>query len=408
MRWFRNDPADGDAAHAPEASRPWWSEPSDVAGVPPLEPDFDAIVGGDAAATGSPTATSAVTDGEAPRVPASLPQRRTVLGGVPRAVEAPLAQTGPQPAVDLPAVVSGPEAYVPVFAPADDAGSDAAGTTEQHDDAAADVAAIIAPAPITDPEETAVPVGIDEGTDADVAIEPLDLPEDADAAPPEEVTAPERDVVVGQSADTLPPAQPGGEDDAEEVHVPVVELGLSFGERIERLIAAAVTEADHTRADAQHEAEQLVQSARLDAEHAVAAAQRQSSEIVAATQRRCDDELAAAQHTRAEAEQALADAREEAENLRRRVRDEVAEMRQEIDLHAQAMLARTRADTNRTLASARAELEEIAQRKAELEEQMSSIRALLSDAVVEPLPQDLTDLLGGQAGEATEPGTPEA
>ncbi len=194
--------------------------------------------------------------------------------------------------------------------------------------------------------------------------------------------------VVGEDEDDHEPFEQLPHPHPDDIAIPQVEMSVSFGERIERLIAAAVTEADNTRADATAEAEQLIQNAKLDAEHLVAAAQRQAAEIVASTQRRCDDELAASQRTRAESEQVLADARQEADELRKRVRDEVAELRAEIDEHAQAMLARTHAETGRTLAAARAELEELTARKNELEEQMTSIRALLSDVAVDPLPDD--------------------
>lgn len=253
--------------------------------------------------------------------------------------------------------------------------------------------------------EQAAPVEDATFTDEQPTDVEHDAPADAEAheapAPVEQdaVDAEDEPVAVDEVEEPVAAVEPEHEDDHEpfeqlphphpdDIAIPQVEMSVSFGERIERLIAAAVTEADNTRADATAEAEQVIQNAKLDAEHLVAAAQRQAAEIVASTQRRCDDELAASQRTRAESEQVLADARQEADELRKRVRDEVAELRAEIDEHAQAMLARTHAETGRTLAAARAELEELTARKNELEEQMTSIRALLSDVAVDPLPDD--------------------
>ncbi len=397
MRWFSNDPTDDGTASAAEASRPWWGEAPGTAGVPPHEPDFDAVVGGQ-----HPVSHP---------VPAA--ERRNVLGGLPRSFEqfappaVPTAQ-GLPPAISPSPV---PPRTVPVFRHVDDA-------TAVEPVFAAPVAepqpGVAAVPPAGQPAEAAVE-GVEDVEDVEdvdmVDVDDTDGGHDDgtgdDAVPSNDIEEPPvlvgtdegtyADDVTAEPAVAAAPATPD-----EEIPVPVAEITISFGERIERLIAAAVAEAENTSADARHEAAELLQSARLDAEHTLAAAQRQSAEIVAASQRRCDDELAAAQRAREEAEQVLADARAEAEALRRRVRDEVAELRSEIDLHAQAMLARTHAETSRTLTSARAELEELGQRKTELEAQLASIRALLSEAVVEPLPQGL----GGLRTEPQEPSTP--
>lgn len=179
-----------------------------------------------------------------------------------------------------------------------------------------------------------------------------------------------------------------------EVSVPQVELGISFGERIERMIAAAMQEAEATKVQAERDADATRNDARLAAEHTVAAAQRQAAETIAQTQARCEDEVAATQRARQEADYALTEARHESEQILRRARDEVTELRQEIDRHAQSMLARTHAETGRTLAAARAELEELKIRKAELEEQMAAIRSMLSGAVTTPLSDQMSGFLG--------------
>ena len=206
-------------------------------------------------------------------------------------------------------------------------------------------------------EEHLVP-GIDE------AIDPLTAPNfyAAETEPaPQEINAP---------PDSIP--------------VPVIEPTVGFGEQIERLIAAAVAQAEQTKSDAITEADRLVTAARNDAEYVTAQAQRQAADIIAATQRRADAQLADAQVVRDEADQILTRARMEADELRRKVRDETAQLRTEIDQHARTTLERTHADTNRTLSQARAELAEIASHKAGLEEQMAQLRALLSEMTVDP------------------------
>jgi F0F1-type ATP synthase membrane subunit b/b' len=481
MPWFRNQPVDGaqpddtaqpdHTAPAVAAPQPWWAATVDDAGAPPV-PDFDAIVGGRTSTdaptpTPTPTVPAPVVPAPvvpAPVAPATTPERRTVLGGLPRTIGtvalpdttgfAPVTPTAiaavpafgdsdpfepaePVELIELTEPVAVPVGVTPDTIDATEADADkvdaVAASAVAADAVAADGAdgngdplVVGFDAIPVDAAETAdsIPTNgerdeveypepivprafaVHAGTHAmaeETDLTPADLtPADeatTDEAPTNE--APFEDAPTDDAPSTLSPLDldvpfdPAGADDVDEyplppsdedVPVPVAEIGLSFGERIERLIAAAVAEADNTRTDAQHEAEQVLQTAQLDAEHTVAAAQRQSAEIMASAQRRCDADLAAAQRTREEAERALAEARTEADELRRHARDEVAELRTEVDLHAQAMLARTHADTTRTLAAARAELEEIAMRKAELEGQMSAIRALLSDTVVEPLP----------------------
>lgn len=410
MRWHPTHPND-DGTGASDASRPWWDEPDAAAGAPSQEPGFDAILDGALhAPTSGPVPLSRPQDPAAP-----APARRTVLGGLPRSFEPPVREavspsmppvrealppsmppSVPPSFAPVAATVTSPvtlpDAYVPVFAAAiaDPAQHDAEDDGvepehgEPHEPVAgyADPEAGVEPAPYPQSEESPVFVGTDEGTLVDdVVSQPAASTTYADSAAAE--------------APQPGPDEPSAahEDDVDDVPVPVAELAVGFGERIERLIAAAVAEAENTRTDAQTEATHLVQAAQLEAEHTVAAAHRQATEIVASTQRRCDDELAAAQRGRQEAEQVLADARQEADQTRRRVRNEVTELRAEIDQHAQTMLARTHADTTRMLASARAELDEITTRKAEQEAQLSAIRSLLTDAVVAPLPQEVSGFL---------------
>jgi len=171
-----------------------------------------------------------------------------------------------------------------------------------------------------------------------------------------------------------------------------IDVNQTFGERIENLIQIAVSEADAMRDDAIADAKRQRHDAGLDAERIVAAAQRQAAEIVAAAQRRAEGDVQAAHDNRREAEAELTQAHSEAEVIRRRARDEAAELRQEIDAHAQALLARTHEDTNRTLVAARAELEHLQARKQELEGQLGQLRAMLSEAMSPKLP-GLHDLL---------------
>lgn len=171
-----------------------------------------------------------------------------------------------------------------------------------------------------------------------------------------------------------------------------IDVSKGFGERIDRLIALAVTEADALREEAVAEASRERHDAKLDAERFMAAAQRQAAEIIAAAHRRAEGDIQAATDNRRESEQTLHQAHQEAEIIRRRSRDEAAELRKEIDNHAQSLLARTHEDTTRTLVAARAEIEQLQTRKTELESQLAALRAMLQDAMAPKLP-GLHDIL---------------
>jgi hypothetical protein len=159
------------------------------------------------------------------------------------------------------------------------------------------------------------------------------------------------------------------------------EVALSFGERIERLIAAATHEAEQTRKDAELDAERNREEARLDGDHVVAAAQRKSADIIAAATRRSEDDVQAAKDTRAQAEVELAKARAEAEEIRRLARDEAGKTRSEIDQHVQGLLTRTHEDINRRLESSRKELADIEVRKNETQAQLDAVKAMLAETM---------------------------
>lgn len=202
------------------------------------------------------------------------------------------------------------------------------------------------------------------------------------------------------------------EAEAPQEIIPAIELigeidvNQGFGERIERLIALAVAEADTLREEAVADAKHERHDAKLDAERFVAAAQRQAAEIIAAAQRRAEGDLQAASDSRREAEQTLHQAHQEAETIRRRARDEAADLRKEIDNHAQALLARTHEDTTRTLVAARAEVEHLQTRKSELESQLAALRAMLQEAMAPKLP-GLHDILTVPALSVPELSVPE-
>lgn len=156
------------------------------------------------------------------------------------------------------------------------------------------------------------------------------------------------------------------------------DLASGFGRRVERLIAAAVAEAEQTRHDAESEAARLLEGALGEAERVAAQARRRAAEVERDVQERAAAQLEAAGATRRAAESELADAREEAERILARTRQSAAAMRAAIDEHAQSMLARTRAETEQALALARAELDDLSTRRAELEDHLARLRGLLA------------------------------
>ena len=369
MRWHRNNPAHDDAA-ANDATRPWWDQAPTAA---PEAPTFEAVV---AESSDDPAAVPGLAEPQPE--PRPRPKKRkkrsrpTITADTVIVIDtAPSPDAAPVEGIETP--------------PATDDAVQAA--SEQPDVEPAHVEQPdLEPTQVEHPPESAEDPSADDLEDAPrlVDVEPLE----ADALGPLEPYR--RDIADSPEMPQEHAPEDIVDDQAfDEPLVPQVELSISFGERIERIVAAAVTEAANTRADAAAAAEELLSNTRMDAEHIIAVAQREAAEIIASAQHRYDSEVTAAKLTREEADNVLADARREAEELLQRARDEVSELRTEIDQHAQSMLARAHAETSRTLAESRAELESLHARRADLEAQIALIRSQFENITVDPLPVDV-------------------